>query len=196
MNVKQSVLVALCVALGWKTAGKWDGAKLATKLKEFPELDTADNELTAEQTKLYKKICKDPKAVVIVAEEPSDEEDDAADVDEGAPVGKAKKEKGEPAAKKAKGAGIIGTIVAVLTKASAKKPVTKEEIHKVLQETYPEREAKGMLSTIHIQVPNRLRNDKKLNVQKSDKGFWIEGGSDNAEPEAKPAKAKKEKASK
>ena len=67
---------------------------------------------------------------------------------------------------------------------------------KVLQEAYPEREAKGMLSTIHIQVPNRLRNDNKLNFQKSDKGFWIEGGSDNVEPEAKPAKAKKEKASK
>jgi hypothetical protein len=33
-----------------------------------------------------------------------------------------------------------------------------------------------MMRTINVQVPNRLKADKKLNIVKNDKGYFIKGG--------------------
>lgn len=32
-----------------------------------------------------------------------------------------------------------------------------------------------MMRTINCQVPSRLRSDKEIEVQKNDKGYWING---------------------
>ena len=73
-----------------------------------------------------------------------------------------------------KGLGIIGTIVDALQKASKKKPVTIDDIHKVLIAAFPDRPPQGMRSTISSQVPNGLWKEKKIKVQTNGKGgFWI-----------------------
>lgn len=118
------------------------------------------------------------------AEEPEEEEGEESetetneDGDEVVPV--KEKKKGPP--KKAggpKGPGVIGTIVSMLTKATEKKPVTKENILDKLVETFPDRDRESMARTINVQIPNRIQNEKKLTVHKNEKkpaGYWATGG--------------------
>ena len=69
--------------------------------------------------------------------------------------------------------GVIATIVTCLEKATKRKPITKEEILDVLVEKFPDRESDSMKRTIGLAVPYKLKKEKGLDVQKSDKGFWI-----------------------
>lgn len=78
-------------------------------------------------------------------------------------------------AKAAKGQGVIATIIELLTAASAKNPLTKQALCDELAERFPDREPRAMMRTINCQVPSRLRSDKEIEVQKNDKGYWING---------------------
>lgn len=81
----------------------------------------------------------------------------------------------KPAAKpapKAKGPGVIATIIGCLKTATAKKPVTKEQIVTKLVDTFPERVEKSMKSTVAAQVPSGLKNEKQIKCETDGKGGW------------------------
>lgn len=98
-----------------------------------------------------------------------------------APAGEPAKKKGPPkgtrppaSAGTGRGDGVIGTIEALLRDAGkAGVPVTKKTIGEKLHAKFPDRPLEAMMKTVQVQVPNRLRKDKKLDVQKNDSGYWI-----------------------
>ena len=78
--------------------------------------------------------------------------------------------------KKTKGPGVIATIFDTI--ASAKKPVTKKDIHKVLVKTFPERDPDAMKKTINAQIggrkqPTRLEKSKKATFKIKDNGYML-----------------------
>lgn len=73
----------------------------------------------------------------------------------------------------AKGPGVIASIIEFLTKATAKRPLSKEQLADRLEKRFPERGREAMLRTINCQVPSRLKSDKNITVNKNDKGYWI-----------------------
>lgn len=76
--------------------------------------------------------------------------------------------------------GIIATIQECLTKASKETPVTKDAILNKLVKRFPDRDPDAMKNTINIQVPNRMRTDKKLNIVKTaEGGYYIQGGEED-----------------
>lgn len=91
--------------------------------------------------------------------------------------------------------GVIDTIVNTLKTGTSKKPVTKADILKALMKKFPDRDEKGMKSTINIQVPGRLSASKGFDIQKNDKGFWLSKDAVAAKPKkGKGAKPKAKKA--
>jgi hypothetical protein len=76
--------------------------------------------------------------------------------------------------KKPKGPGIIATILAMLYKASKKKPTTKDDILAVLKANNPERPEGGMAHTVKCQLNYGLA--AKGHKIKHDKngGYWAE----------------------
>lgn len=86
----------------------------------------------------------------------------------------------KPAVKKASKAdkekkpGVISTILETLQAASAKKPVSKEDIVKKLVAAFPDRDEDGMRKTVNVQVPTRLGSDKGVTVQKNEAGYWVD----------------------
>lgn len=65
--------------------------------------------------------------------------------------------------------GIIANIIKSITK----KHRTKKQILARLEKAFPERDPKKMVKTINVQVPSRLRKDKGLEIEKTDKGYKI-----------------------
>ena len=89
---------------------------------------------------------------------------------------KAKPKKGDKPAKKEKAfakVGVIQTIIDSLKSASSKKPVSKEDIVKILVDKFPDREERAMKSTVSSQIPSGLRTEKGFEVEKNDKGYWL-----------------------
>ncbi len=212
MKLSMTKLQSLFLALGFETADKWDAKKMASKIEKLPSLAQGDAEIPDEEDKKFlDKILKAVEAEEELeieddteeeeeegAEEAEgEEEEEAADEDgeeEEKPAKKKskkdKKEKGEKKEKKAKkskepkGPGVIATIVECLTAASEKKPASKEHMLKVLVKRFPDRSEDGMKSTINIQVPGRLANEKDLKIKKNDKGYWISSGKKKEKVEA------------
>lgn len=123
-------------------------------------------------------------------EESDDEEDDDVPAKTKPKAGK----NGKPAkADKPKGPGIIQTIADILATATEQKPLTKDKIHERLTKKFPDRPKDSMWTTVNLQVPNKLRTDKGINVVKNAKGYYIAAGKVKA---GKPAAAKPEKAGK
>lgn len=135
-------------------------------------------------------------------EESDDEEDEEEDAK---PKKSAKKEKeadkkkakrGPPASAGGEGKpGIIQSIVEFLQEGSEAKPLTKAKIVEKLAARFKDRSADAMKKTVNVQVPNRIKNDKKLNVEKKElkdggMGYWI--NPDKVEGKSKKAKSKKE----
>src|SRR5690606_3546912 len=128
-----------------------------------------------------KKAGKPAKAKVKAAAE--DEEDSEEEDEEPAPKKKGGKDK--PAAadkappKKAggeKGPGVIASIIEFLEAASEEKPLSKDKIVERLAKRFPDRDPESMSKTVAVQVPNRLKSDKGLNIKKNDRGYWIVTG--------------------
>jgi len=93
-----------------------------------------------------------------------------------APAKKKKAAKKAPAKKKKasgpKKPGVIASIVEFLK--ASKRPLNKEQILAKLEKRFPDRKADAMLSTIKVQLPNRLNREKNLKIKKTDKGgFYI-----------------------
>ena len=100
----------------------------------------------------------------------------------GKPVAKAAPAKApaKAAAKAApakKGPGVIASIVKMLTDASEQKPITKAQILKKLGTMFPDgtiEPGHGMHITVTVQVPHRLREDKRYDVRDNgEKAYWI-----------------------
>lgn len=119
-------------------------------------------------------------------DQPEDEEDEEVAPAAKTPAKKPPAKAGKPAAKEPakaekpkqaappKKVGVISTILECLAKAGKDKPVTKDEIVKVLVKKFPEREEKAMRSTVNSQVPSGLKTEKNLELQKNGEGgFWL-----------------------
>lgn len=108
-------------------------------------------------------------------EEESEEEEEGeeADDEEGPPKPKKDKGKGKAKGEGPKKVGVIDNIVTALKTGTSKKPLTKADILAHLTKKHPDRDPEGMKKTINIQVPSRLRNEKKLDIQKNENGYWI-----------------------
>lgn len=89
------------------------------------------------------------------------------------PKGANKKKKPAPKPKTPKGPGVIKSIIEFLKKANSKRPLSKDALLEKLEDRFPERTPDAMRTTINIQVPNRLKKEKELDVRKNEKGFWI-----------------------
>ena len=88
---------------------------------------------------------------------------------------KSKAKKKAAGAKKTGGikkVGVIAAIVEILTKATKKKPVTKEDILTLLEKQFPDRATTSMMGTINVQVPSRLKKEKDLNILNDGKGYY------------------------
>lgn len=151
--------------------------------EEDEEADEEDEEEDEEEEE--EKPAAKSKSSKKAAAKASDEEDEEDSV----PV----KKKGPP--KKAGGQGgpgIIASIVEFLQDATEKKPVSKSDILDKLCERFPDHERASMQKTVNVQVPNRIKADKGLDVRSAEKDgkklFWI-----NPDDETSAKKAKKSK---
>lgn len=114
-------------------------------------------------------------------EDEDDSEDDEDDEEDDVPATKKKsKDKGKGKGGKDDGAakkpGVIQAIINCLEGATEDKPVSKKSILKVLVKKFKDREESAMQTTINVQLPNRLKTEKGLNIQKNEKGYWIAKG--------------------
>lgn len=179
MQVTKSAAVALFEALGVKTAGKWNNARLAGKISKLNEMETEGAELDGEKGELLTGILsslENEEEVELIddgeaAEKPKKKgkKADADDDDDAVPV----KKKAPKKAGGKKGPGVISSIAEFLNKTSAKKPLSKDEIVEKLVERFPDRSAESMASTVTIQLGGRLKKEKGLNINKNDKGYFI-----------------------
>jgi len=64
-------------------------------------------------------------------------------------------------------------VIAIIIKAIIPKHRTKKQILAKLEKVFPERSPEKMMKTINVQVPSRLRKDKGLTIEKTDKGYKI-----------------------
>ncbi len=118
-------------------------------------------------------------------EESDDEESDDEEEEEKKPSKKDKKsdksdkkeKKGPPKSAGGDGKpGIIASIVEFLEAATEESPISKKGMVKKLAKRFPDRNADSMAKTVNVQVPNRIKKDKGLNVCKNDKNqYWISG---------------------
>jgi hypothetical protein len=124
-----------------------------------------------------------------------EDEDDDSDDDEDEekpgkkPGKKPSKDKPAPTKRKA-GEGVIATIRMCLQGASARNPITKDQILDELKEKFPDKRPDSMKSTINHQVPSYLRKAGH-DVQKNDRGYWIGKEEKPEQPRKKKAKVGK-----
>jgi len=134
--------------------------------EEYGETDEERQQKLPEEVRAaYKELFLDSDPEEPIETEKKDEKKKAKGEKE------MKKDEKKKAAKKegVKKVGIIDTIISLLKT----KPITKEDIVKALVKKFPDREEKGMTSTVSIQLGGRLEKDKGLKIQKSDKGYSI-----------------------
>jgi hypothetical protein len=177
--------------IGIKSAGTQDKDALTKKfgkIKEFVDKDIVAGITDANSKKLLKEVLaaqKEGRTIEVVGDgtpaglTKGDGEDAPKKADKAAKAGKAEGgEKGEKAAGfknatgKAGGTGVIATIIECIKAASPKQPVTKEEIGDELERKFPERGRAKMMKTVHIQVPNRLRKEKELDIVNNGSGGY------------------------
>jgi hypothetical protein len=147
------------------------------------------------------------------SDEDEDEEEEDDEDEEEAPKKASKKDKkAEKSDKKADkegakrgppasaatdgGPGIIASIVEFLQEATEDKPLTKEKLLDKLEKRFPARSRDAMKKTVNVQVPGRIKNDKKMEVgsvetKSGAKGFWINPDNVEAKPTKKAKKAAK-----
>ena len=106
------------------------------------------------------------------AAKPSDDDEDEEEEDDEAPAPK-KKPKSTPAAQPK--VGVISAILTILGKATAKKPITKEQIVDKLVIMFPERERNAMRSTVNTQVPTRINaTHEDVTIMRNEEGYYLE----------------------
>lgn len=175
MKVSKADAVKLFVALGYKAAAtKWSDEKITEHLNKLPEIVESEGmdgvQDNAELKKLLNAVCKKVNADEEIELDAGKAKPAAKDEDgdEDAPKKKASKKEGP------KKVGVIASIIEFLGKASAKKPLSKADLAEKLSEKFPDKEKNSMASTINVQVPNRIRKDKGIEVSKNENGYWID----------------------
>jgi hypothetical protein len=183
MKVGKTALVEVFEAIGVPTAKSWTVDKLSKRVNAAGKLESMKGdevELEGDVATLYDDLVSavgKGKAVEVVDDTPA-----AGSNGKATKAGKTKKEKA-PAAER--GPGVIASILKFLQSGTAKKPVTKEDVHQKLIKLFPDRDADSMWSTINIQIPNRLRVDRGVHVNRNENGYWVEG--DGSKPGSSPA---------
>jgi hypothetical protein len=87
--------------------------------------------------------------------------------------------KAKPGAKKGaskdsdKKPGVIATIFAIVQKATASKPMSREDVFAALVDAFPERDADALKSTVQTQLPSRISKERNVQIEKNEKGYWI-----------------------
>jgi len=80
------------------------------------------------------------------------------------------------------GPGIIGSIVEFVKKATPEKPITKKEIVAKLAKRFPEKDPEGMEKTVNVQVPNRIKKEKGINiVRHPEGGYYVSDEEESSE---------------
>jgi hypothetical protein len=86
----------------------------------------------------------------------------------------AKKGTKKAAPAKEKKAGVIDSILEFLTGASAKQPLTKDQLVAKLAARFKDRDAKALRTTCNCQLGQRIEEAKKVKVHRNDDGgYWI-----------------------
>jgi len=181
VKVSMKAAVKLFVDLGFPTAKKWSSSRLQKKVEGLPDIVDEDTDAGDSQPLLEQILTAldDGDGVDLVAHEDSVDVADVPDkkATKKAPKSAAKAPAKAPAednGKAPKKVGVIATIIECLNGATEKKPVDKPTILEGLVKRFPDRKAEGMMSTINIQVPSRLKTDKQIVVSKGEGGYWIE----------------------
>lgn len=172
---------ALLVQLGLPTAKRLGAAGALGKLSTLDaEDDTAD---PGKYKKLYARVCdanaNGTEIVVVEGDKPASKAK-TRKAPAKARAGKAatkkstrskastkaapKKKKGEP--------GVFDRIAEALQKATAKKPVTKDDVLAHLVKYFPDREEDKMKVTVNAQIPTRIQSSRGITVHKNENGYW------------------------
>ena len=184
-SVTKNRAIKIFEALGFKTASKWDEARLQKKLIKLDTL-IEGAELDKKTQKRVNDILRAQKGgrkVVVI-----DPDDAAADKKRGKEVEDSKKrvasEKAEkkgkaqrkqdkvegkkktPKKKEPKKPGVIATILEIIQS----NPASKKQILDRLKTRFPDRPVEGMEKTISAQLPNRMAKEKGIKIKVDDKG--------------------------
>lgn len=81
---------------------------------------------------------------------------------------KGKKSKNVKDKNNVKKIGVIAKIQELITN----NPLTEDEIVTALGKTFPDRPLEGMRKTVRVQLPNRMGKEKKIKIEKNDKGKY------------------------
>lgn len=138
---------------------------------EEDEEEESDSEADEEEEESEDEDSEDDEESSVEEEEDEDEKPrKKKDPKTGAPPAKkdAPRKAGAPGQP-----GVIASIIEFLAKASDKKPLTKKMIGEKLAKRFPEKDIAGMMKTVNVQVPNRIKVEKDLNVEKNESGYWI-----------------------
>ena len=140
-------------------------------------------------------------------DEDEDEEDDEEDEEEPEPPKKKKKKAAKKKGKKApapakrkaakKSSGKPGVIQTILETLVEHGPITHLGIVGKLKKVFPERNENSMMGTVRVQVPNRIRNERKLDVRRDKSGaYYIHGTEQEKKADLAPRDKKAEKKAK
>lgn len=181
-KVTKNRVVKIFLALGFKTADKWDIIRLQKKLVkldvliEGAKLDAKTqkrvNEILRLQNKGRKVIVFDPDDEAADKKRGQDVKDAqkraATKKTEKATAGrKADKAAGKkPKRKEPKKPGVIASILEFIQAG----PVSKKQLLGKLTKRFPDRPVDGMAKTIQAQLPNRMAKEKKIKIKMDDKG--------------------------
>ena len=69
--------------------------------------------------------------------------------------------------------GVIATIFTIVQKATASKPMSREDVFAALVDAFPERDADALKSTVQTQLPSRISKERNVQIEKNEKGYWI-----------------------
>jgi hypothetical protein len=216
---KASKVIELFLALQVDTAKDWDFAKLSTKLeKGIRKYKEGDGDLKDEElNNLYNDIHAIQEAGGILEVEddltPAGAKKKKPPTEEAAPKKKAKKRdpkpkgertpvawsdlvkrfKKEPQPLTERGTGIIRSIINQLKEAGkgTPKPITKEDIVKVLKKEFKGRDEAKMTTTVNNQIPSRLKLVRHIHVWTGEAvstpgktGYYIKGDGLKEQPKA------------
>lgn len=201
LKVAREDAVKLFAELDYPAAAKWSKKRLQEKLTGLDELVDEDTETeTKESQKLMESVLKaieDKTTIELEFGEESGKDDGEEEKESkgkgGKGKGKEKESKGgkQPKGEKGKGGsskgkkekkesgpGVIASIIEFLKGATKTKPLTKKQLVELLAKRFPDRTAEAMEKTVNVQVPNRLRVDKDIEVESKDtddgKAYWIQ----------------------
>jgi len=181
MEITKSQAIRIFEELGFATADGWSISQLQNRISNLPDIcedvdtKTLDIKLQPLIQSALNKI-KDGKEVKVVADTQTEQKEKSEPVkkkkekvvkEKTVKAKKEKKEKKEGTRVK-RGTGVIATIIECLSK-----PVTREDILKVLVTKFPDRNKNGMETTVKCAVPSYLQTKMGLKILQKDNRYKI-----------------------